>query len=118
MCCAKGERSKCARRSSLPANLAVVLAFLLLRTPQTFLVQFETSKGNFTVEVHRDWAPHGADRLYELAREHFFDNQRFFRVRAGYIAQFGLHADPGVIAQWKTKTIPDDPVRQTNAHGT
>jgi len=32
----------------------------------TYRVQFETTAGNFTFEVHRDWAPQGADRFREL----------------------------------------------------
>lgn len=91
-----------------------MLASLLLAT----LVQFQTSKGNFTVEVHRDWAPIGAARFEKLVRSHFFDGQKFFRVRAGYIAQFGLHRDPKVIAKWKTQTMVDDPVKHTNVRGT
>lgn len=81
-------------------------------------MRFETSKGTFVVEVHRDWAPIGAARFESLVKQHFFDHQKFFRVRAGFIAQFGLHPDPQVIARWKHKTIADDPVRQTNARGT
>ncbi|HSP33696.1 MAG TPA: peptidylprolyl isomerase, partial [Thermoanaerobaculia bacterium] len=87
---------------------------LLLAT----LVQFQTSKGNFTVAVHPEWAPIGAARFDELVKQHFFDQQKFFRVRAGYIAQFGLHPDPKVIAGWKQKTIADDPVKHTNSRGT
>ena len=82
------------------------------------LVQFQTSKGKFVVEVHRDWAPIGAARFERLVRDHFFDGQKFFRVRAGYIAQFGLHPNPKLIARWKHRTIADDPVRHTNERGT
>jgi homoserine O-acetyltransferase len=82
------------------------------------LVQFETSKGSFVVEVHPEWAPLGAARFEQLVGEHFFDGQKFFRVRKGYIAQFGLHPKPRVIARWKGRRIADDPVKQTNARGT
>ena len=98
--------------------IAFLLFALLVRAPDRFLVRFETSQGPFTVEVHRDWGPHGADRFYELVRDRFFDGQKFFRVRAGFIAQFGLHGDPHVIAKWKSRTIPDDPVKQSNVRGT
>ena len=98
--------------------IALFLAALFVHTPERFLVRFDTSQGSFTVEVNREWAPHGADRFYELVRDRFFDGQKFFRVRAGFIAQFGLHPDPRVIAKWKHRTIPDDPVKQPNVRGT
>ena len=98
--------------------LSTQVAQTRVSVPQRFLVRFETSKGAFTVEVNRDWAPRGVDRFYDLVRHRFFDGQKFFRVRAGFIAQFGLHGDPRVIAAWKHRTIPDDPVKQTNARGT
>ena len=88
------------------------------RAPDRFVVRFETTKGVFDVEVHRDWAPIGADRFYDLARTGYFDDQRFFRVRPRYIAQFGLHRDPAVIAAWKRAWMADDPVHRSNARGT
>ncbi|MFL6234763.1 MAG: peptidylprolyl isomerase [Thermoanaerobaculia bacterium] len=88
------------------------------RAPELFQVRFETSQGAFVIEVHRDWAPHGADRFHELAASGFFDGSRFFRVVSGFIAQFGVAGDPGVTAAWKDKTIPDDPVRRSNTRGT
>ena len=36
--------------------------------PDSFKVAFETSKGNFTVVAHRDWAPRGVDRFYHLVQ--------------------------------------------------
>jgi homoserine O-acetyltransferase len=86
--------------------------------PDVVRVRFETSQGAFVVEVHRDWAPRGADRFRELVAAGFFDGSRFFRVVAGFIAQFGLPGDPSVNAAWKDKAIPDDPVRQSNVRGT
>ncbi len=85
--------------------------------PHVFRARFETNKGTFIVEAHRDWAPHGADRFYNLMRMGFYDEQRFFRVRAGFIAQFGLPGDPAITAKWIDRTIPDDPVRQSNIRG-
>jgi len=85
--------------------------------PPVFRVRFETSKGDFVVEVHRAWAQRGADRFYNLVRNGFYDGQRFFRVRAGYIAQFGLSGDPAITRVWKDATIPDDPVLRGNTRG-
>lgn len=85
--------------------------------PAVFRVKFETSTGDFVIEVHRDWAPLGADRFYNLARSGYFDGVRFFRVIGGFMAQFGIHGEPAVAAQWRAHQIPDDPVRQSNTRG-
>ena len=87
------------------------------QAPPTFRVNVETSKGSFVLEIHRDWAPNGADRFYSLARAGFYDDSRFFRVMRNYIAQFGIPGDPSVAAVWRKVTIPDDPVRQSNLRG-
>ena len=87
------------------------------RAPDWFTVKFETSKGIFVVEAHRQWAPHGVDRFYSLVRTKFFDDSRFFRVRAGFIAQFGIPGDPTIAALWQAQTMPDDPARQSNTRG-
>lgn len=86
--------------------------------PDLFHVNLETSKGDIVIEVHRDWAPIGADRFYTLVKRGFFDGARFFRVLPGFVAQFGIAADPKVTAQWKDKNLPDDPVKQSNVVGT
>jgi peptidyl-prolyl cis-trans isomerase A (cyclophilin A) len=69
------------------------------------------------VEVHRDWAPRGADRFYNLAKVGFFDEIRFFRVIAGFMVQFGIQGDPAVAAAWREAQIQDDPVKQSNRRG-
>jgi homoserine O-acetyltransferase len=79
---------------------------------------FETTKGSFVLELIRANGPIGADRLYNLARLGYFDDTRFHRVNAGYIAQFGLHGDSAVNAVWGERYIPDDPPRSTNRRGT
>ena len=101
-----------------PASLTNPEAVLSATAPASFRARFETSQGPFTVEVTRAWAPIGADRFYNLVRARFFDRQKFFRVRARFIAQFGLHPDPNVIMAWKGRTMPDDSARTSNARGT
>ena len=84
------------------------------QAPPVYKVEFETSKGPFVVEVHRDWAPNGADRFYNLVKNGFYDNTRFFRVIEGFMAQFGVNGDPKVSAVWRESRIKDDPVKVSN----
>jgi homoserine O-acetyltransferase len=87
------------------------------RAPDVFSVRIETGKGEFVIKVHRNWAPLGVDRFYNLSRSGFFDDSRFFRVRTGFIVQFGIPGDPAISSVWKSQTMPDDPVRQSNTRG-
>lgn len=86
--------------------------------PATFRTRFETSKGSFTIEVTRAWAPNGADRFYNLVKNGFYDEARFFRVIPEFVVQFGINGDPQVSARWRGATIQDDPVTQRNQRGT
>ena len=86
-------------------------------SPDTYKVKFETTKDNFIVEVHRDWSPNGADRLYHLVNYKFYDGVRFFRVIKGFMAQFGYHGDPQVTSVWKSMNFPDDAVKESNLRG-
>src|SRR5215831_8936082 len=92
-------------------------AALREQAPATFKVRFDTSKGLFVVEVTRAWAPKGADRFYNLVKNGFYDNVRFFRVISGFMVQFGINGDPGVMANWRLAQIQDDPVTQSNTRG-
>lgn len=85
--------------------------------PDQFQVKFETTKGDFILEVYRDWSPYGADRIYYLVKNGFYNNVRFFRVIAGFMAQFGYHGNPDVTLAWRDLTIPDEPVQQSNVRG-
>src|ERR1700748_3541021 len=87
-------------------------------TPDSFRVAFETTKGRFVVQVYRAWAPKGVERFRDLLEAGFFDHERFFRVVPGFVAQFGLSADPKNNSPWNHQPIKDDSVKQTNARGT
>ncbi|HBC62815.1 MAG TPA: peptidylprolyl isomerase [Planctomycetaceae bacterium] len=87
------------------------------KAPDKFRVKFETSCGDFTVEVQRDWAPLGADRFHELVQAGFYDECRFFRVVPGFVVQWGMNGDPAVYAKWKDREIKDDKVTQSNREG-
>lgn len=92
-------------------------AALTEQAPATYKARFDTSKGTFVVEVHRGWAPQGADRFYNLVKNGFYDGVRFFRVISGFMVQFGINGDPAVQAHWRTARIEDDPVTQSNERG-
>jgi peptidyl-prolyl cis-trans isomerase A (cyclophilin A) len=127
-------------RSSLPATavtLTLLMAFAVAmngqatrgkaalmkpadlkeQAPATFKANFDTSAGPFVIEVHREWAPNGADRFYNLVKRGFYDDVRFFRVIPGFMAQFGINGDPSIMAVWRGATIPPDPVKQSNKKG-
>jgi peptidyl-prolyl cis-trans isomerase A (cyclophilin A) len=121
-------------RNPISAALAAALALLVgcsrptetkqeeaaqpKEAPAVYRAQFVTGKGEFTVEVTRAWAPLGADRFYALVSGGFYNGARFFRVRPGFVVQWGIHRDPKTNHLWSQLTFPDDPVKQTNARGT
>ncbi len=92
-------------------------ASLNAQAPAVYRARFDTSKGAFVIEVHRDWAPNGADRFYNLVKNGFYNSDRFFRVIPGFMAQFGISGDPRISAAWREADIPDDPVTQSNRRG-
>lgn len=92
-------------------------AEMTTQAPAVFKARFETSKGNFVIQAHRDWSPLGADRFYNLVRLGFYDEARFFRVIKGFMAQFGINADPKVNAVWRDAGIPDEPTKTGNTRG-
>ncbi len=85
--------------------------------PDLYKVKFDTSAGAFVVEVHRDWAPNGADRFYNLVKAGFYDDCRFFRVISGFMVQFGINGDPKVMEVWRPAMLPPDKVKQSNKRG-
>jgi peptidyl-prolyl cis-trans isomerase A (cyclophilin A) len=98
-----------------PATIDPSLA--TAKAPDVFRARFTTSRGAFVIEVHRDWAPNGADRFYNLVKLGFFDDSRFFRVIEGFMVQFGIAGDPRVSSKWRTANIKDDAVVKSNKRG-
>jgi peptidyl-prolyl cis-trans isomerase A (cyclophilin A) len=92
-------------------------AILNEQAPASYKARLDTSKGIVVIEVRRDWAPNGADRFYNLVKNGFYDDTRFFRVINGFMVQFGINGDPKISAPWRTATIKDDPVKQSNKRG-
>jgi peptidyl-prolyl cis-trans isomerase A (cyclophilin A) len=87
------------------------------QAPEVYRARFDTSQGPFVIEVHREWAPLGADRFYNLVKNGFYDDARFFRVLDGFMAQFGLNGDPAVQRPWQSANLRDEPVRRSNTRG-
>ena len=87
------------------------------KAPAVYKAKFDTSKGTFVIEVHRAWAPHGADRFYNLVKSGFYNDTRFFRVLDGFMVQFGISGNPDVSAEWREARIPDDEVNESNQRG-
>src|SRR5437868_13661816 len=83
-------------------------AALTEQAPATFKAKFDTSKGVFVIEVHRAWAPNGADRFYNLVKNGFYDETRFFRVVPDFMVQFGISGDPAVAEAWRNANLKDD----------
>jgi peptidyl-prolyl cis-trans isomerase A (cyclophilin A) len=97
--------------------LTLLFALPLLHSspaPAVFRTRIDTTAGSFVIEIHRDWSPNGADRFYQLVREHYYDNSRFFRVVPERWVQFGIAGDPTVAEAWRHKTIPDDALKVHN----
>lgn len=86
--------------------------------PETFQAKFDTTKGEFIVDVTRAWSPNGADRFYSLVKNGLYDGCRFFRVVEGFIVQFGINGDPATSKIWRSANIPDDKGSQSNQRGT
>lgn len=86
--------------------------------PAQYKVRLNTTKGDVLILVHRDWAPLGADRFYQLTKAGFYDGDRFFRAIRGFVVQFGINGDPKVNKQWSAIPIRDDPPKMSNKPGT
>ncbi|HUI58187.1 MAG TPA: peptidylprolyl isomerase [Bryobacteraceae bacterium] len=91
-------------------------ASLKAKAPDEFKVKFTTTHGDFVVAVHRAWSPLGADRFYNLVRNHFFNDAAFFRYVPGFIVQFGIPAKPDIAAVWQNANIQDDPITPANSN--
>jgi len=86
--------------------------------PDTSDIVFETSRGDFVIQLVRDWAPVGVDRFYNLVRHGYYDDVRFHRVVPGFITQWGVSGHPARDSVWYDRGMPDDPVVASNERGT
>ena len=102
---------------SLFAQIKPDSSILKIKAPESFKTKFETTKGSFIIEAYRNWSPEGVDRLYQLIRTGFYNNNSLFRVQKDYVVQFGIADDKEVNAFWDKRPIPDEPVTQSNLKG-
>lgn len=91
---------------------------LKLKCPDTARAEFITTKGNFTVEIYRQWSPLGADRFYQLIKSGYYNNTIVFRVVKDYLVQFGVSEDKNKNIFWQSKNLKDEPVVGSNTEGT
>jgi peptidyl-prolyl cis-trans isomerase A (cyclophilin A) len=105
------------KTAAAPRRSLLNPASLNEKAPEVYKVKLVTTKGNIVIQVTRAWAPLGADRFYNLVKNGFFTDASFFRVIAGFMAQFGINAKPTINAVWQAATIQDDPVKQSNKRG-
>ena len=87
------------------------------QAPEIFLAKFETTKGDFEVQVTRKLSPKAADRFYQLVKRGYFDNGIFYRVVPGFVAQFG-NTDTAEMSNWKASEVEDEIVLSSNIRGT
>jgi len=116
--CGGGEGGGAAGGGTPSDSPLLAPASLDATAPESYRARFETSKGDFVIEVQRALSPNGADRFYNLVSSGYYDGVRFFRVIDGFMAQFGMHGDPAVTAAWRSAPIQDDPVMASNMRGT
>jgi peptidyl-prolyl cis-trans isomerase A (cyclophilin A) len=107
--CSAPKKAEAAKSSTAPAAV---------EPPPAYRVIFATTKGEFTIQVYRPWAPKGADRFYEMVHAKFYDGVRFHRVIRKSVAQFGINPDPKVNGMWRMLKIPDDEQVHKNTRGT
>src|SRR5262245_53858656 len=58
-----------------PVNKALLdpsLPQFVEKAPDEFKVKFTTSKGDFVMQVTREWSPRGADRIYNLVKNGYY----------------------------------------------
>jgi peptidyl-prolyl cis-trans isomerase A (cyclophilin A) len=117
-----GRGTASAAKTPAPPQRPVLLdptrSFWSTHAPEKVTADIETSRGTITIELTRAWAPVGVDHFFNLARAGYYDNSRFFRVLYGFVAQFGIAADPAAANLWGSQTIPADSVREHNVRGT
>jgi len=91
--------------------------WLKKEAPAVFQARFETTKGTFDIEAHREWSPKAVDRLYQLISTDFYTDIALYRIVPNFVAQFGIHNNNDLNKAWSNYKIIDEPVKKSNAEG-
>ncbi len=86
--------------------------------PDVYRAKFTSTKGDFVIEVTRKWAPMAADRFYTLLKENYYAGCPVYRVRPGFVVQWGISNSPGKTSKWNQEYMEDEPRTQSNLRGT
>ena len=68
---------------------------------------FETTQGNFKVELNDFLAKKGCERVIELVKDNFYTDIPIHRCSPGFLCQFGITSDE-TKKHWHTNSIEDD----------
>jgi cyclophilin family peptidyl-prolyl cis-trans isomerase len=108
-----------------PANRPVMPRDLPLHEagPDSFVAEFTTTKGSFTMHAVRAWSPNGVDRLYHLVKGRYFDGLTIYRVgetksvAGGRVVQFGQSGDTAASHAWERAGVEDEPALHPHRPG-
>ena len=77
---------------------------------KTYRVKCTTTKGDFELEIYKDWSPLGAERFIRLVEEGFFEDIAVFRAQENFLGQFGISDKPTFKHNdhWSKSKIRDD----------
>mmetsp|Transcript_1932 Transcript_1932/g.4382 ORF Transcript_1932/g.4382 Transcript_1932/m.4382 type:complete len:173 (+) Transcript_1932:42-560(+) len=89
----------------------------VVKVEMTFWVSDEKPAELVKIDVHKDWAPLGAQRFLDLVQQGYYNEVRVARVIDGFMAQFGINGDPKIYEEVGNKQIKDDPVKKSNTRG-
>jgi peptidyl-prolyl cis-trans isomerase A (cyclophilin A) len=98
-------------------NAAWITEACAQKSPPSFKILFNTTKGNYIVEAYRNWSPLAVDRLYALVQSGYYQNNYIFRVEKDYVIQFGITDNVKTNFYWDKKSLPDEPVMQKHKKG-
>ena len=68
---------------------------------------FETTQGNFKVELNDILAKNGCDRVIELVKDNFYTDIPIHRCVPGFLCQFGISRNESK-KHWHNNYIYDD----------
>ncbi len=86
--------------------------------PQKYRAKFTTTKGEFVIEVTTAQAPLAAERFFRLLEEDYYSGCPVYRVRPGFVVQWGISNSPRKTAKWNQEYLPDEPPKVSNTRGT